>query len=128
MSEWDFLTEVAARSGCGILLDLNNVYVSSRNLGFDPYDFVAGVPAELIEEIHLAGHTVKTIGTNDVYIDTHSANVAEPVWDMFMALSSWLGSVPTLIEWDADIPALHLLVAEAQRADELRKSAHALAA
>lgn len=128
MTEWEFLAELAARAGCGILLDLNNVYVNSRNLEFDPFEYIAAIPADLIEEIHLAGHTVNRVGAREILIDTHSAQVADVVWRMYTMLCGWLGSVPTLIEWDADIPVLEVLLAEARRADNLRASAHALAA
>ena len=128
ISEWDFLSEVAVRSGCGILLDVNNIYVSSRNIGFNPYEYIAGVEAGLIEEIHLAGHSVNKVPGGEVYIDTHSRLVADPVWDLYVAVCAQVGSVPTLIEWDTDIPALEVLLGEAARADKLRDAAHALAA
>lgn len=126
--EWEFLSEVARRSGCGILLDVNNIYVSSRNIGFNAYDYVVGVPADLIEEIHLAGHSINKVDNGEVFIDTHNDLVAGPVWDLYFALCSLVGSVPTLIEWDTDLPPLEVLLAEAARADKLRNIAHAIAA
>lgn len=128
MPEWEFLANLARRSGCGILLDVNNVFVSSCNLRFDPYDFIAGVPGQLVEEIHLAGHSINTVGDQHIYIDTHSAPVADAVWDLYAATCRKLGPLPTLIEWDTDIPSLNVLIAEAARADSLRETAHAIAA
>jgi uncharacterized protein (UPF0276 family) len=128
MPEWEFLTALARRSGCGILLDVNNIYVSSQNLQFDPYEFIDGVPGELVEEIHLAGHSINTVGERRIHIDTHSAPVSDQVWDLYAATCRGLGPRPTLIEWDSDIPSLDVLIAEAARADLLSKSAHAVAA
>lgn len=112
MPEWQFLSEVARRSGCGILLDINNVYVNAVNHGFDPRDFVRGVPADAVGYCHLAGHT----NMGSWLFDTHSKLVIEPVWALYKeALDLW-GKKSTLVEWDEDIPAWDELAAEADRA------------
>ncbi|MDP2324452.1 MAG: DUF692 domain-containing protein, partial [Gammaproteobacteria bacterium] len=114
MTEWDFLVEVARRAGCNILLDVNNIYVSAQNHGFAAQTYLEAVPAGLVGEIHLAGHTV----ADGILIDTHSAPVADAVWALYRGALQRLGPVPTLIEWDAELPTLDRLLAEAQTADE----------
>lgn len=114
--EWEFLVQLARRSGCGILLDLNNLYVSAQNQGFAPEDYLDAVPAELVGEIHLAGHTA----VDGLLIDTHSGPVSPPVWALYQRALERLGGVPTLIEWDAELPSLDRLLAEAARADAAR--------
>ncbi len=114
--EWEFIGAVAERSGCGILLDVNNIYVSARNHGFDPLDYVQGVPAAAVGEIHLAGHAVNRIGTREVYIDDHGDRVAESVWSLYGQTLEQLGPRPVLVEWDTRLPALDTLLAEAVRA------------
>ena len=112
MTEWEFLSEVSRRSGCGLLLDINNVYVNSINHGFDPMDYLRGISGERVGQIHLAGHT----DMGDFLFDTHSAPVLEKVWELYeKALERW-GAVSTLIEWDEHIPAFDRLFSEAQRA------------
>jgi uncharacterized protein len=124
LTEWEFLGAVAERSGCGLLLDVNNVYVSSRNLGLDARAFIAGLPAGAVQEIHLAGHTDK----GDVLIDDHGSAVCEDVWELYAYALATIGPRPTLIEWDTDIPPLEMLVAEAARADAMLGKVHGLAA
>lgn len=109
MSEQHFLIEVARRSGCAILLDVNNVYVSARNHGLDAREYLDSIPASLVAQIHLAGHT--DLGTH--LFDTHSAPVCDAVWDLFAHVIPRLPGVPVLIEWDAEIPAFERLEAEA---------------
>lgn len=128
MQEPEFLVELAHQSGCGILLDINNVYVSSRNHGFDPFEYLAHIPADIVQEIHLAGHSVTSADGQEILIDTHNARVAEPVWELFRATCLHLDTVPTLIEWDADLPELDVLVDEARRADACREDARVLVA
>lgn len=118
--EIDFLAEVARRSGCGLLLDINNVHVSAHNLGFDPAAYLDRFPAWAILEIHLAGHSED--GAGELLIDSHDAWVAEPVWALFQRLVQRIGRRPTLIERDDRIPAFDLLLGEraiAQRTLEL---------
>ncbi|MDI1475007.1 DUF692 domain-containing protein [Polyangium sp. y55x31] len=117
MTEWDFLTAVVEEANCGILLDINNIYVSSQNHGFDPRAYVDAVPAERVVQIHLAGHT----NYGDYIIDTHSGPVIDPVWDLYRRAIGRVGPVSTLIEWDEDIPPLATLLAEAERARVVRE-------
>ena len=128
MSEADFLVALARGSGCGLLLDVNNVYVSARNHGFDSRDFIARIPAALVGEIHLAGHSVNRIPGGEILIDTHSRPVCAAVWELYEFALRHCGAVPTLIEWDTDIPALGVLVAEAHAADERLEQVRARAA
>jgi hypothetical protein len=125
MPEWEFLAEVARRSGCGILLDVNNIYVSSRNHGFDPLRYLRNVPIAPVKEIHLAGFD----SNGQCLIDTHGRPVAEEVWTLYRSAIARFGPIPTLIEWDTDVPELAVLVQEARRADAiLTEQRHALAA
>jgi uncharacterized protein (UPF0276 family) len=128
IDEWDFLAELARQSGCGLLLDVNNIYVSAMNHGFDALRFLNGIPRGVVQEMHLAGHSVHTIGGREIRIDTHSAPVCEAVWSLYSAALERFGSVPTLIEWDSEIPPLDVLVAEAQKADRMLGTHHARAA
>jgi uncharacterized protein len=128
MSEWEFLAALARESGCAILLDVNNIYVSARNHGFDALDYLAGIPRDAVREIHLAGHSVRALEGTTILVDTHDAPVCDEVWALYAAAIERFGRVPTLIEWDADLPALEVLVAEAQRADRIAGEALALAA
>ena len=125
MTEWQFLTELAQHSGCGILLDVNNVYVSAINHSFDADAYIAAIPVALVQEIHLAGHTAVSDEDGTLLIDTHNAPVAEPVWDLYRRTIARTGPLPTLIEWDSQLPALDRLIAEAQRADAIAGVRHA---
>jgi len=116
MTEWEFITAIVEEADLGILLDVNNIYVSSYNHSFDPRAFVDGVPAHRIAQIHLAGHT-----NHGAYIvDTHSAHVIDPVWDLYRRTIERTGPVSTLVEWDDDIPPFETLVAEANIARGIR--------
>jgi uncharacterized protein (UPF0276 family) len=112
LTEWEFLAALAERADCGLLLDVNNVYVSARNHGFDPVRFIDALPASRVGQIHLAGHSDR--GTH--LLDTHDAPVADPVWALYRHTIARLGPVPTLVEWDDHIPPLDDLVAESARA------------
>ena len=115
MSEWTFLGAVAEAADCGILLDVNNIYVSAVNHDFSPYDYLAGLPLDRIGQIHLAGHT--DAGTH--LIDTHDHPVPPPVWAIYREAVRRFGPVSTLVEWDDRIPSFEELVAEADRARTL---------
>jgi uncharacterized protein len=115
--EAEFLAEVARRTGCGILCDVNNIYVSARNFGFDPLAYLDTLPADLIGEIHLAGHHAAE--DVDILIDDHGSRIAEPVWELYAEALRRLGPVPILIEWDTNLPALEDLLDEARHAQEL---------
>lgn len=121
LSEEYFLTTLAKQSGCGILLDINNVYVSAMNLNKNPHDFIAAIPSDLVQEIHLAGFTKSTIGSNNILIDSHNAKVAPEVWDLFRYAIQRLGRKPTIIEWDSDLPGLDVLYAEANQAESIMR-------
>ena len=112
MSEWDFLSEIARRADCHVLLDVNNIYVSAFNHGFDPNEFLNGVPVERVRQIHLAGHS--HCGTH--IIDTHDADIVDPVWDLYATAVRRFGNIATMIERDDHIPPLADLVTELGRA------------
>jgi uncharacterized protein (UPF0276 family) len=114
--EAEFLGELARRTGCGLLLDLNNLFVSACNLGFDAGAALAAYPGEAIGEFHLAGHAVRRIEGVELRIDDHGSAVAEPVWALFERALDLFGPRPTLIEWDTAIPPLEILLSEAERA------------
>lgn len=111
--EPEFLTELTRRTGCGLLLDINNLYVSACNLGFEADRILTAYPGEAVGEIHLAGHTVKRIGAAELRIDDHGSPVAEPVWRLYERALDWLGPRATLIEWDSAIPPLETLLGQA---------------
>jgi len=118
MPEWTFVAELVRRSGCGLLLDVNNIYVNSVNHGFDPQTYLHAMPHSSVREIHLAGFTRKSALPVPLLIDTHSRAVAAEVWSLYEAALDLCGAQPTLIEWDQDIPELDVLLAEAGRAEE----------
>jgi len=128
MPEWEFLAAVARRSGCGILLDVNNVYVSACNHGFDAARYIQNIPVGCVGEIHLAGHTVNAHPQGVILVDTHNRLVTEAVWQLYALAVERFGDVPTLLEWDTDLPALDVLVGEARKADRIQESFRALAA
>jgi len=119
--EWEFLSALAKLADCDILLDVNNVYVSSRNHGFNPHQYLAAMPGERVREIHLAGHSVREFPEGDFLVDTHNAPVCEDVWALYRETIERLGARPTLIERDSELPALSVLVDEALRADRIMK-------
>jgi uncharacterized protein (UPF0276 family) len=108
ISEWRFLSAIADRADCLILLDVNNIYVSSQNHAFDPLDYLDGVPAERIRQFHLAGHSYQ----NDLIIDTHDHPVCDPVWALYQQAVERFGPIATMIERDDNIPPLEELLAE----------------
>ena len=118
-SEWEFVTEVVRRGGCGLLCDVNNIYVNSVNHNFDPHVYLRALPRDAIKEIHLAGFTRKEGLPVPLLIDSHSRRVDEAVWDLYAEAIELFGPTPTLIEWDQDIPELEVLLAEASRAGEV---------
>ena len=124
--EWDeidFLAELSRRSGCRLLLDVNNVYVSARNLGFSAADWIDRFPQALVSEIHLAGHTADPTLGDALLIDSHDAPVAPEVWQLYRRFIERAGARPTLIERDGNVPAFEALMAEQERAAaELQRS------
>jgi uncharacterized protein len=118
--EGEFIAQLVARTGCGVLLDVNNLYVNELNHGDDPAAFMDAIPLDAVGEIHLAGHLV----TEDCVIDTHGDRVAAPVWALYEEALARFGPVSTLIEWDADIPPLATLLGEADHAGALMSRIH----
>jgi uncharacterized protein len=118
--EWEFIVAVAERTGCGILCDVNNIYVSARNHGWNPFAYLAALPPSLIGEVHLAGHSVRSLpdGTT-LRIDDHASRVIGDVWALYEEALARFGPVPTLIEWDNDVPPLGVLLEEAAHAGRL---------
>jgi hypothetical protein len=117
MAETAFLAEVVRRTGCGLLLDVNNVFVSAVNLGLDPRAYVAAFPLAEVGEVHLGGHDVQDDGAGaPLLIDSHGAPVADPVWALYAEVIAQAGARPTLIEWDTDVPDWPVLRDEAARA------------
>jgi uncharacterized protein len=123
--ETEFLTEVAQRTGCGLLLDVNNVFVSCTNHGTDPRKWLAGFPLHLVGEIHLGGHDAEDLPSGPLLIDSHGAAVADPVWTLFAEVIAKAGPLPTLVEWDNDLPEWPVLAAEAARASAILATAGA---
>ena len=117
--EAEFLAELVRRTGCGILCDINNLYVNADNFGFDPWAYLAVLPARAIGEIHLAGHHRADIDGRSILIDDHGSAVAKPVWDLYAHALDRFGPKPTLIEWDSKLPALSVLIGEARYADRI---------
>lgn len=116
ISEWEFLAQLAEEADCGLLLDVNNVYVSSFNHGFDPVEYIDTMPADRVVQFHLAGHTNK--GTH--IIDTHSDYVIDEVWKLYAHAVSRTGNVSTLLEWDENIPEFSVVHDEALKAAQYR--------
>ena len=125
-SETSFLSELARRSGCKLLIDVNNVAVGAHNLGYDPAAWLEAIPAKLIGEVHLAGHSLDGEGT--LLIDSHDEPVSEDVWQLYEGLVARIGQVPTLIERDSNIPPFAELLAERERAQGVLNGGLALAA
>jgi uncharacterized protein (UPF0276 family) len=116
MTEWDFLRLVAEEADCGLLLDVNNIYVSSYNHGFDPMTYVESVPHRRVVQMHLAGHT----NHGRYILDTHDDHVIDPVWSLYRRATELCGPVSTLVEWDDNIPPFSVLAAEADKARAIR--------
>jgi len=112
MTEWEFLNEVVERADCGILLDVNNIYVSSRNHNFNPFDYLNSVPAERVAQIHIAGHTKY----QKFILDTHDHPVIDPVWALYARAIEMAGPTPTLLEWDDRVPSFNEVHREALKA------------
>lgn len=127
-TEWEFVAEVVRRSGCGLLCDVNNIYVNSVNHDFDPHVYLRALPRDAVREIHLAGFTRKNGLPVPLLIDSHSRRVDEAVWDLYAEAVELFGPTPTLIEWDQDIPELEVLLDEAARAQEVLDARRAHAA
>jgi len=119
LTEPEFLTELVRRSGCGLLLDLNNIVVTAHNLRLEPRDWLAGLPGAAITEYHLAGHAVNDADGEPILIDDHGSRVGDEVWTLFAEAVRRYGPKPALVEWDTDIPALSVLLEEAAHAERV---------
>ena len=128
MPEHCFLAELAQRTGCGVLLDVNNLYVNECNHGTPAAAFIAGLRVGSVGEIHLAGHTIHDYDGEKVVVDTHDTHVCAAVWSLYEQAVARFGCVPTLIEWDSNLPALDVLIGEARRADHIMELSYAIAA
>jgi hypothetical protein len=127
MTEVEFLGELARRTGCGLLCDVSNVFLSGHNMGYDPYRYIDAFPAGAVGELHLGGFSAEddaaTPGGAQILIDTHGTVIAEPVWQLYAYTLRRFGATPTLIEWDNDIPELDTLCSEVQRANTVAAEA-----
>lgn len=119
LSEWEFVAAVAEAADCGLLLDINNVYVNGRNHGFDPQEYLDGIPVDRVGQFHVAGHE----DHGDVILDTHNRPVTEEVWDLFRAAVRRFGPLPTILERDDDVPPLSVVQQEAAVAQEILDAA-----
>jgi len=122
LTEAAFLTELVARTGCGLLCDLNNLYVSAHNVGINPADYLLTIPSSAIEEIHVAGHARIIAAGDVVLIDDHGSPVSDDVWTLYAETIRTCGYRPTLVEWDSNLPALEVLFGEASRARQVAVS------
>jgi len=120
LAEPQFLAELVRRTGCGLLLDVNNIYVSHRNVGLEIEHYLDALPRQSVGEIHLAGHHVRRIGEAEIRIDDHGSAVCAEVWDLYRQAVARVGAVPALIERDSDIPALSVLLEEVETANRIR--------
>ncbi|MBI4485504.1 MAG: DUF692 domain-containing protein [Acidobacteria bacterium] len=126
MSETQFLSELVGRTGCRLVCDVSNVYLSAHNMRYDPYRYIDELPAHAVGELHLGGFTPEEDENHpgkNLLVDTHATVVAEPVWDLYAHAARRFGPVPTLIEWDNDLPSLATLLGEATRADSVHTAA-----
>ncbi|MBI1285415.1 MAG: DUF692 family protein [Thiobacillus sp.] len=122
--EWEFMAAVAQRTGCGILCDVNNIFVSASNHGWSPSEYLAALPPKAIGEIHLAGHSVRNVGDGrTIRVDDHGSRVIPEVWELYAEALHRFGPVPTLIEWDNNVPGLDVLMGEAAKAAAVIKNA-----
>jgi uncharacterized protein len=117
--EPEFLNELARRTGCGLLCDVNNIYVTAHNLGLDPVAYLDALPLDTVGEIHLAGHSANDADGQTILIDDHGSRVSPEVWQLYQQALARFGPTPTLVEWDTDIPTLDVLLEEARVAEKL---------
>jgi uncharacterized protein len=121
--EPELLAEIVARTGCGLLCDVNNIHVTAQNLGVDPVAYLAALPRDAVGEIHLAGHSANEADGRTILIDDHGSPVGPAVWALYERALDRFGAVPTLVEWDTDIPPLEVLLGESRRADARLRTA-----
>jgi uncharacterized protein (UPF0276 family) len=123
MTEWEFVAALAREADCGLLLDVNNVYVSARNHGFDPKAYLRALPMDRVVQFHVAGHS--DLGTH--VIDTHIGPVPDPVWELLQVARALGADAPVLLEWDAEIPSLAVVHADALRAETFLRDGERMA-
>lgn len=126
LAEEDFLSAIAKQAGCGILLDINNIYVTAINQGYDPEKYLYAIPATCVQEVHLGGFSTSMIQGKEILIDSHNRPVIPAVWELYRKAIQYLGIKPTLIEWDADIPPLETLYFEANQAETIMRETYAV--
>jgi uncharacterized protein (UPF0276 family) len=126
-TEWEFLHEVAMRSGCGVVLNLNHVYLNATNFGFNPDIYLSALQTKYIHEFHLSGFTSTVINEKEILIASHNRAVVPAVWNLFQRAIQTLGRKATIIEWDTDLPTLDALCLEAYRAEKILRESHAIA-
>lgn len=120
--EWEFIAAVARRTGCGILCDINNIFVSASNHGWSTSAYLAALPPETVGEIHLAGHSVRNVGNGrTIRVDDHGSQVMPDVWKLYAEALRRFGPVPTLVEWDNNLPSLDVLMSEAKKAENVKR-------
>ena len=119
IAEPQFLNELAARTGCGVLCDVNNVYVTCANLGGDADAWIDALEPSIVGEIHLAGHAINDADGRPILIDDHGSSVSAEVWTLYARALTRFGRVPSLVEWDTDVPALDVLIGEAKKVERL---------
>ena len=119
MSEYEFMNEIAARTGCHLLLDVNNIHVQAVNHGFDAFHYLDHIKPEYVREMHLAGYTERQFDDGVILVDTHNRPVQDEVWTLYEHAVQRFGPVPTLIEWDGDIPDLSVIVEESNKAQNV---------
>ncbi|MCJ8294036.1 MAG: DUF692 domain-containing protein [Colwellia sp.] len=117
IAEWQFLSSLVEETGCGLLLDVNNIYVSGHNHGFDSLEYLQNIPLSAVKEIHLAGFSIDNIEGKEIYIDSHGHKVYDGVWQLYEQAIKRFGALPTLIEWDTNVPELSVLLAEKAKAE-----------
>jgi len=117
--EWDFLAKLSQVTGCGLLLDLNNIFVSAHNHGFDALTYLESLPVGAVKEMHLAGYSIDNVEGKEIYIDSHGHKVYDGVWQLYEHALRRFGTVPTLIEWDTDVPELSVLLEEKSKAEAI---------
>jgi len=121
-TEWDFLNQIVEQTGCGLLLDLNNIYVNAVNHGFDSYDYLNNINLDAVGELHLAGFSVNEYDQGRILIDTHGNRVSDAVWQLFAQVRHKLGcQAPALVEWDTDIPEMSVLLDEIGKAGRIQQ-------
>jgi uncharacterized protein (UPF0276 family) len=126
MTEVEFLSELVSRTGCRLLCDVSNVYLSAHNMGYDAYAYLDGLPADAVGELHLGGFTPEEDAADPggtLLIDTHASPITDPVWDLYAYAVSRFGPAPTMIEWDNDLPPFARLLTEAAKADNVARDA-----